>query len=218
MSEPTLVRDLIATAMRAAEIGPRAARLAGPEPEPVRIPRPIVPARFVDVRFASYIAETDSEQYALRSTQRWVELVLSGAAPMLALIGPQGTGKSHLLYAAAWALHDGGTRVSCWSWYRLADELRYGGVGQYAKEPLEAHEVRARLWASPVILLDEVRPTANTPFDDTELAKLACHAYDSHLPTILTTNVSPLAEVLGAPAASRFTQVVLTGRDRRQTA
>ena len=178
---------------------------------------PLVPKRFLGARFSTYKAETQTEQRALRAVVRWVELVVGGSGPMLALIGPQGTGKSHLLYAAAWALHEAKRHMQCRSWYRLADEIRYGGLNPYTQRPLEASEVRIHVWEAPVLLLDEVRPTANTAFDDTELAKLACHFYDQERPLLLTTNVSPLEAVLGAPAASRFSQIVITGRDRRQT-
>lgn len=186
-------------------------------PPPSTIPMPVVPKRFVGARFESFRPETDTETYALRSVQRWVEIVAKGEHPMLALVGPQGTGKSHLLYAASAMLHTLGKKHTCFSWYKLADELRYGGRSPYNGSPLAAHEVREMLWRAPVILLDEVRPTAGTSFDDTELAKLSCHTYDSHIPVLLTTNVSPLSDVLGPPAASRFTQITLTGRDRRQT-
>lgn len=192
---------------------------AGGSPERVRrvempsppLPIPIVPKRFKSVRFSTYHAETDTERMALKMASRWVAAVLKGTGPMLALVGVQGTGKSHLLYSAAWALYEGGKPCRPLPWYRLADELRYG------RGPEEAHEIRTALFAQSVLLLDEVRPTANTAFDDTELAKLACHAYDHEIPVMLTTNVSPLDAVLGPAAASRFTQLTLTGRDRRQT-
>jgi DNA replication protein DnaC len=176
----------------------------------------MVPRRFAKASFETYQAETPSEHTALRAVMKWVELVLAGDGPMLALIGPQGTGKSHLLYAATWALYTAEWRVVSRPWYRLADELRYGGTNPYNGVALEPFEVRTQLWDAPVLLLDEVRPTASTAFDDTELAKLACHLYDVMRPMLLTTNVSPLANVLGGPAASRFTQVELQGRDRRQ--
>lgn len=183
---------------------------------PTRTPA-IVPKRFASVTLDNYIAETESEKYALRAVRRWVEVVAKGEGPMLAIIGPQGTGKSHLLYGAYWALDQASPRPSCFSWYRLADELRYGGTNPYNGAKLEAFEVRDRLWGAKIVMLDEVRPTANTNFDDTELAKVACHCYDAEIPMLLTTNVAPLADVLGGPAASRFTQIIVTGRDRRQT-
>ena len=67
-----------------------------------------------------------------------------------------------------------------------------------------------------MVLLDEVRPTSATSFDDTELVKLAALAYDERVAVLLTTNVNPLADVMGPAAASRFVQVVVSGPDHRQ--
>lgn len=221
MTEPVAVRDLLGAALvevqRLQEHPAEAQRLLpDPPPEPTRLSA-LVPKRFTHTTLDNYVAETESERYAVRAVRRWVELVAKGEGPMLAIIGPQGTGKSHLLYGAYWALDAGPLRPRCFSWYRLADELRYGGKNPYNGAPLDPHEVRDRLWGAKVVMLDEVRPTANTNFDDTELAKVACHCYDAEIPMFLTTNVAPLADVLGGPAASRFTQIVVTGRDRRQT-
>src|SRR5205085_2729503 len=131
---------------------------------------------------------------------RWVEMAKQpeGGA-MLALIGPHGTGKSHLLYAAVNALASARIMGLACAWYRLADELRYGGPAPWNRRALEASQVRDYVWERPVVLLDEVRPTASTAFDDTELAKLACHAYDTNMSVLITTNVNPLADVMGPP-------------------
>lgn len=177
----------------------------------------IVPPRFASVTFDSYEPSTRGQSAALKAAQFWTERARKGECSMLALIGPQGTGKSHLLYAAANALLDDRRRCYARPWYRLADELRYGGETPFvAGRALEAHDVRNMLWKQRIVLLDEVRPTASTAFDDTELAKFACWAYDSKLAVLITSNVSPLADVMGPPAASRFTQVVIDGPDRRQ--
>ena len=66
-------------------------------------------------------------------------------------------------------------------------------------------------------MIDEVRPTAGTDFDDTELAKIVCRAWDNGRALLITTNVSPLAAVLGPAVASRFTQITITGPDHRQS-
>lgn len=182
----------------------------------------VVPNRFRGASFDNYQADTPSQRTALKAVQQWVQHARNRNGLMLALIGPTGVGKSHLLYAAANTLLNGGYGVYARGWYRLADELRYGGESPLALTrdgkpwPLEAHEVRALLWRQKIVLLDEVRPTAGTAFDDTELAKFACHAYDADLSVLLTTNVHPLADVMGPPAASRFTQLVIDGVDRRQ--
>lgn len=144
---------------------------------------------------------------------------------MLALVGKQGTGKSHLLYGAVRELYAGKPEdpkevvVSGWRgpyvapWYRLADQLRYGKGGNDTVK--DAAGERQRLWDARVVMLDEVRPTSGTNFDDTELAKFACHAYDNRVAVLLTSNVNPLSQVMGDAAASRFTTVVIDGPDWR---
>lgn len=176
----------------------------------------MIPARFADVTFDTYQPQSRSQEAALGAARFWLERALAGEGCMLALIGPQGTGKSHLLYAAANALLDAGKRPYARPWYRLADELRYGGEHPVTKQELEAADVRRSLWTQKIVLLDEVRATASTAFDDMELTKFACHSYDSRYPMFVTTNINPLADVMGGPAASRYTQVVIEGPDWRQ--
>jgi chromosomal replication initiation ATPase DnaA len=182
----------------------------------------LVPPRFADAAFDAYKPLTKGQLVAVKACRAWVDRAKSGEGAMLALIGPTGNGKSHLLYAAANALLGPAPRrypvpFYSRSWFRLANELRYGGESPFAPgRPFEAHELRALLWRQRVVLIDEVRPTAGTSFDDTELAMFACHAYDAKVSVLITSNVSPLAEVMGAPAASRFAQVVLDGPDWRQ--
>lgn len=191
-----------------------------PREIPPEVRASIVPARFTLASFANYEPANASQKMALRTAARWVECARAREGPMLALIGLTGTGKSHLLYAAVNALLGPHYPIGCYArpWYRLADELRYGGKSPFApKTALEAFEVRALLWEQRVVLLDEVRPTASTAFDDTELAKFACWAYDARLAVFITSNVSPLADVMGPPAASRFSQVIVEGPDRRQS-
>jgi energy-coupling factor transporter ATP-binding protein EcfA2 len=199
----------------------RAVRLVADEGDPPAVPdtfrRGMVPARFAAVTFDSYQPSTPSQYAALKAARFWTERALAGDGCMLALIGPQGTGKSHLLYAAANVLLDAGTRLYARPWYRLADELRYGGAHPITAREMDTADVRRSLWTQKIVLLDEVRATASTAFDDTELTKFACHFYDSRYPMFLTSNVNPLADVMGAPAASRFTQVVIDGKDWRQS-
>jgi DNA replication protein DnaC len=179
----------------------------------------LVPARFRGVGFDDYAPRTRSQRVALEAAREFVERTRGGDSTMLALLGPTGTGKSHLLYAALQAVVDLGN-VYTRSWNRLADDLRYGGQAAYAPKNaplLEAPDVRRQLYGAQRVFIDEVRPTANTAFDDTELAKFACHAYDAALAVFITTNVSPLENVMGPAAASRFTQVVMEGSDHRHS-
>lgn len=181
--------------------------------------RALVPERFRGVTLASYRPRTASQDLARRAVQRFLERVRGGESTMLALIGSQGVGKSHLAYAALQDLiaeYAGQRAIYARGWYALADELRYGGKSPYTGVTMESHDLRALLWAGRIVLLDEVRLTAGTDFDDRELAKWACHAHDNGVSAIVTTNIAPLAQAMGPAAASRFHQVEIVGPDARQ--
>jgi len=182
-----------------------------------RVPSPYVAEKFIGASFDTYRPAVLSQHSALAATRDFCRRVEHGEAPMLALVGSTGTGKSHLLYSAAKALHSTGHRVFTRPWYMLADHLRYGGPGLFTERRLESHELRDAIMAEPIFMIDEVRPTAGTDFDDTELAKIVCRAYDNGRSMLITTNVSPLANVLGPAIASRFAQVIITGPDHRQS-
>lgn len=180
-------------------------------------PKPRIPKRFADPgkTLATYRPQTASQAAAMETVMSWCEAVAARDGAMLALIGVKGTGKSHLLYSAAKALAEQRIAPFCRPWYSFADELRYGRGGAH---PRQAAEFRADLWGAAVVMLDEVRPTSGTDFDDTELAKFSCHAYDQEIPVLITSNVSPLSLIMGEAAASRYTEVVIKGPNGREAA
>lgn len=234
VTEPTTVGETIRTVPALVDMARELEQHAGAPRDRSAPPPPIddtwlqrhvaamVPRRFQRVTFDSFEPKTNSQRVALGAVQTFCAQALANKGCMLALIGKQGTGKSHLLYAAA--LHvlamlgaQNASQFYARPWYRLADELRYGGETPFgATVHHEPKDVRARLWSKRVVLLDEVRPTAGTAFDDMELTKFACHAYDNELAVLITTNVSPLADVMGPAAASRFVQLTIDGPDHRQ--
>lgn len=191
----------------------------------------MTPKRFEHAALENFRVITPSQGEAIAAVRAWLQSIEAG--PMLALIGTQGAGKSHLLYSALRAIRtqvdtmdpkeraqSGAVYPYVAPWYRLADHLRYGAAvtTEAGTRQRDAHEVRSELWSRKIVLLDEVRRTSGTDFDDSELAKFACHAYDNRIAVLLTTNVNPLTEVMGPAAASRFTQVVIDGPDARQAA
>lgn len=181
------------------------------EPELAPIVKARIPARFWAATLAGYRQYSPSQAAALTAVQHWRD---NGG--MLAMVGATGTGKSHLLYAVARELFEAHRGAFVRPWYGLVDQLRYGVPIQTEAggRTREAAEVRIDWWDAPVVMLDEVRATSGTEFDAVELAKYSCHAYDQMRDVMITTN-TPLEELMGAPAASRYTQVVIDGPDGR---
>lgn len=227
---PSPLLEALSTQMaEAARLAEAGALARVDEPAPMRATaapyqRPYVPREYRGVSLDSFDVAlagaefTDQLQLAHRAVRRWVSAAKAGRRAMLALVGSQGNGKSHLLYSAVNLLSSNQVRVFSRPWYRLADELRYGGPAPWDPDGalLEPHDLRRRMYGAPVVAIDEVRATAGTAFDDTELAKFACHAWDEGLAVLLTTNIAPLAAVMGDAAADRFTVVTLTAPSRRQ--
>jgi DNA replication protein DnaC len=193
---------------------------AGAEVRAAQLVSALVPVRFRGATFDGYVPKTSSQRLALDTVREFVARTRAGKPTMLALVGPTGTGKSHLIYAALQELAIAAQALGglyARGWHDLADELRYGGKSAYGGDHrLEPQDVRVQMRGARVVFIDEVRPTANTAFDDTELAKFAVHAYDNALAVFITSNVSPLSDVMGLAAASRFTQFVIDGPDHRQ--
>lgn len=192
------------------------------QPRPT-VPAPRIPRKFTGRRLTDYVPRTPSQKVALKAVRRFCDLAAEGQGVMLALIGPEGTGKSHLLYGAAHELYRRGLRVYARPWYLLADELRYGrhvepyeADGQIESVHLEPWQVRAELWRHRIVLIDEVEWTAGSDLDYRELKKFACHAYDNELAVMITTNWNPLKDIIGAPAADRFTEIVINGPSGRK--
>lgn len=173
-----------------------------------------IPERFRSATLESYEPKNESQRTAKSAVGRWLR---SGG--MLALVGPTGTGKSHLLWAAVRSLYELGQHAGMVvrPWYRLADELRYGRVDTAEAGSVERSSayIRDSVFGAKRLVIDEVRPTSGTSFDADELMKIAANAYDNMQHVLLTTNTNPLNELMGAPAASRFAYVVLVGPDGR---
>lgn len=210
MTNPVRVGSLVQVGREFEQNPPPRLTLEVPPEAPAIRPDVILPARFRDATLDAFVPEHEKQKRALAIVRRFVEKAEGREGEILALIGKAGCGKSHLLYAAARDLSSKGLDVECRSWYTLADEIRYGDG------KLEAHEVRRRIFGASVLMLDEVRPTANTDFDDTELTKIICHAWDNRRPVMLTTNVYPLDLLVGPHVVSRVTAVIVDGEDRRK--
>lgn len=208
------------------EVPPIPERLPAPEREyqAPKFPGPEVPRRFHGVTLDSFRTDFAGSSYtgqlntARLSVEAWVKLARAGKPACLALVGSQGNGKSTLLWGAVAALTAAKVRCYARSWYRLADELRYGGPSPWlpgvVKEP---YELRRALQDAPAIAIDELCATAGTTFDESESGKIVKNAWDNRQALLVTTNIHPLSNLMGDAAADRFEVVQLTapsGRNR----
>lgn len=105
--------------------------------------------------------------------------------PWLALYGPTGTGKTHLLAAVANQLIQGGRRPLYWSFPDLVAHLQAGYRDGSHDERLEA--VRA----ADVLLLDELGVEKETPDRFELLYKVVNHRLTWRLPTAIASNLLP---------------------------
>lgn len=157
--------------------------------------------------FASYRPRTASQWAALQQVERWVAEADAGhGGAQLALLGGPGVGKSHLLYAAAAALYrDRGRSVYCAPWSRLAVEMPCDSADSWRRlQVLMTHRI---------VLIDEVNAGHGGM---AAIGNITSWCYDERIPLLITSNAHPLASLIGAPAASRFTEVIVSGPDARK--
>lgn len=177
-----------------------------------------VPPRHRKDTLANYQPRSASQREALDATAAWIEAAAQGEGPTLALVGAVGTGKSHLMYAAVTELNRRGVNAGAWGWFDLALLLRDAKFARDEESNAKARYERDRLFSVRSIAIDEVRPTAGTDFDATELSQLMTRAYREKQAVIVTSNYADrgLTEIIGLAAHSRLTQVVLDGPDFRR--
>lgn len=167
--------------------------------------------------FENFRVHHPSQRVALEAAQAWVASVLAGDGGALALIGPSGTGKSHLLYAACRAINMAKVHCAAGGWYDLADLFRQAKFG-HEEDVTEARLRKSRTLAANALCIDEIRPTSGTDYDTTELAGLMTRAYRERQGVFVTSNFSDdkLSDIISLAASSRLTQVKVVGPDLRK--
>jgi chromosomal replication initiation ATPase DnaA len=165
-----------------------------------------------------YVAVTPSQRQAHAAASSWAEAAGRGDGITLALVGSVGTGKSHLLYAAIRRLNEREINAGAWGWYDLADHLRAAASERDPGLRKEAGDQRAKAHAVRALGLDELRPTSGTDYDGTALSNLMTRAYRECQDVFITSNFADrqLEEIIGLAAASRLSQLQITGPDYRK--
>jgi DNA replication protein DnaC len=139
--------------------------------------------------------------------------------PSLLIAGPTGTGKTHQAYGAIRTLLRAGVRLR-WEGTTVADLY----AAQRPRRGSDPEQQLRRLARSPLLLLDDLGASKQSPWTEELTYRLVNHRYNQLLPTLITTNlpVAELRDAVGDRVASRLAEmtdrVILTGHDRRRHA
>lgn len=163
-----------------------------------------IPARFQWATLGDFGAEADP-------VRRWV--ATSGPRPNLVILGPVGTGKTHLAVAACRPDADRGLEVRFFPVIELLDDLRPSGP------PGAFHD----LADIDRLIVDDLGTERPTDWTGERLGGLINRRWLEERPLVVTTNLTmpELRESIGAPAYSRLVGsgavvVRLAGDDRRK--
>jgi DNA replication protein DnaC len=141
------------------------------------------------------------------------------ATKSLLIVGPTGTGKTHLAWTTIKAAVTA-TGTTDWRAYTAAD--LYAHLRPHAGR--DSEDAFQSVATVGLLLLDDLGAAKLTEWTEEVTYRLINHRYEQCLPGIFTSNVPPaqLREALGERIASRLTEMsdrlVLKGDDRRKAA
>jgi DNA replication protein DnaC len=144
--------------------------------------------RFQDMSFMSFRV-TDTNREAYEKIKDYADYIKPETSYGLLLIGPRGTGKTHLATAVLRVAQLRGMSICSIAVPDLLKELRPGGNGDL--------EVRVR--DRDIVLLDDMGTERVTGWVTEQLYRLINHRWTQELPTLITSNytVEQLAERMG---------------------
>jgi DNA replication protein DnaC len=177
----------------------------------------------------AYAAEHIPRRYTQATTTRryvheWVYSVATDPenTSSLLLLGPTGTGKTHIAYAALRLLCETPRRTD---WKAISAAALLGDLRPAPGRDTEA--VLASYTSASLLLLDDLGAAKSSEWVEEVLYRLIDARYNACLPSIFATNVSTPDELtgrLGERTASRLVEmcrghlITLKGADRRLAA
>lgn len=161
-----------------------------------------LPLRYADRTFDTYQPRTDSQRDALATMRR----LAAGDLRSVALLGKPGVGKSHLAAAAAdqWT-----RRALIRSEWVNVPQLLVDLRAEYGTEDHEARGlVRTLRSCKGLVVLDDLGREKASDWTSEMVYTLVNARYESLLPTIATTNLTPDELIANGywPAVSRLAE------------
>ncbi|MDT0302934.1 ATP-binding protein [Streptomonospora wellingtoniae] len=210
------------------------------------MPDPIIRVEDLTDDYDPYLVDESREQAAKRITKQiplrykdatadhpdiaqWVRDIVTHAVteqrgvcvavesgPSLTLLGPTGTGKTHLAYGAMNALAASGVRLR-WEMSTAADIYARLRPRHQVDSEAEFREIAG----APLLVIDDLGAAKDSEWTEEINYRLINHRYERVMPTLITSNVpvNELKTKLGERVNSRLremtSRVVLEGQDRR---
>ncbi|MGW6703564.1 ATP-binding protein [Streptomyces sp. NPDC054956] len=154
-------------------------------------------------------------------TADWVRRVIANpeTEPSLLLIGPTGTGKTHLAWGTLRAIAQSGSALAC-RWRAITAVDMYATLRPKGSPDPDA--ALASYSGAGLLFIDDLAAAKATEWTEEITYRIVNHRYEQCLPTMITSNVPPgqMKDLLGDRVASRLTEmcerVILRGDDLRK--
>jgi len=151
-------------------------------------------------------------------TAEWRQQMLSGKPSNLILVGPTGTGKTCAVWATLRDLveHDwrAGRFLGTWLYHRATD------LAAALRPNADVEAVIDKARKIPLLIIDDLGSAKLTDWQLEQLTRIVDSRWENARPTVITSNIPKLKDVLDDRLASRLqdgaTTAVLRGSDRRR--
>lgn len=181
-----------------------------------------IPSEIKNATFENFVTKTKEEEFALRTSKRYVEIFDTNQKNTLVFAGDVGTGKTHLAYSIAKEMQNRGKRVI----FITIPDLLLSIRDTFKNSEMSEYELTKKYKEVDLLVLDDIGAeyiSKKTGWGTEIIFSIVTARTDS--PTIFTTNLNSVAleskygGIEGKRIVSRMrknaTNLLFTGEDKR---